>query len=84
VLELLLLLRLVGQVAEDIIEDKVAVGLLCENESLHKPLVRLALVGDLTNDLDDNVGIGALRVDVGNADLGIVEVEVLDPFVDSL
>jgi hypothetical protein len=44
----------------------------------------LALVGDLANDLDDNVGVGALSVDIGNADLGVLEVKALDALVDSL
>jgi len=46
--------------------------------------VGLALVGDLTDDLDDDVGIGALRVDVGDADLGVLELELLDALVDGL
>jgi hypothetical protein len=77
-LKLLLLLRLISKVAEDVIQDEVAVGLLGEDEGLDKALVGLALVGDLTNDLDDDVGIGALGVDVGDADFGVLEVELLD------
>jgi hypothetical protein len=46
--------------------------------------VGLTLVGDLANDLDDNVGVGALGVDVGDADLGVLEVEALDALVDGL
>jgi hypothetical protein len=46
--------------------------------------VRLAPVRDLSNDLDNNVCVGALRVDIGDADLGVVEIELLDPIVDSL
>ena len=82
--DLLLLLRLLSKVAEDVIEDEVAVGLLGEDEGLDEALVRLALVGNLTNDLDDDVGIGALGVDVGDADLGVLEVELLDALVDGL
>ena len=67
--DLLLLLRLLSKVAEDVIEDEVAVGLLGEDEGLDEALVRLALVGDLTDDLDDNVRLGALGVDVGDANL---------------
>lgn len=44
----------------------------------------LALVGDLTNDLDNDVRIRALGVDVGDADLGVLEVELLDALVDGL
>lgn len=83
-LKLLFLLRLLGEVSEDIVEDEVAIGLLSKNEGLRKALVRLALVGDLANDLDNDVGIGALGIDIGNADFGVVEVKVLDAVVDSL
>ena len=44
----------------------------------------LALVGDLADDLDDDVGVGALGVYVGDADLGVLEVEALDALVDGL
>ena len=83
-LELLLLLGLLGQVAEDVVEDKVSVGLLGKDKGLDEALVGLAVVGDFSNDLDDNVRIGALRVDVGDADLGVLEVEVLDALVYGL
>jgi hypothetical protein len=46
--------------------------------------VGLALVGDLADDLDSNVGVGGLRVDVCDADLGIMEVEVFDAVIDRL
>lgn len=84
VLELFLLLWLLSEVAEDVVEHKVAVGLLGEDECLGETLVGLALVGDLADDLDDDVGIGALGVDVGDADLGVLELEALDALVDSL
>lgn len=84
VLKLFLLLRILSKVAEDIVEDEVAVGLLGENEGLHESLVWLTPVGDLADDLNDNVGVGALRVDVGNTNFGLVEVEILDPLVYGL
>jgi hypothetical protein len=71
VLELLVFLGLFGQVAEDVIKDEVAVGLLSKDKGLGESLMGLALVGNLANDLDDDVGIGALRVDVGDANLGV-------------
>lgn len=83
-MELLLLLGLLGKVAEDVVENEVSVGLLGENEGLNEALVRLTLVGDLTNDLDDDVGVGALGVDVGDADFGVLELELLDALVDGL
>jgi hypothetical protein len=84
ILELFLLLRLLSEVAEDVVEHKVTVGLLGEDKGLGETLVGLALVGDLADDLDDDVGIRALGVDVGDADLGVLELEALDALVDSL
>ena len=83
-LKLLLFLGLLGKVAEDIVQDKVTVGLLGEDEGLDETLVGLTLVGDLANDLDDDVGVRALGVDVGDADFGVLEVELLDALVDGL
>lgn len=83
-LELLVVLGLLSKVAEDVVQDKVTVGLLGKDEGLDKALVGLALVGDLANDLDDDVGVGALGVDVGDADFGVLEVELLDALVDGL
>lgn len=80
----LLLLRLLSKVAEDVVQDEVTVGLLGEDEGLDETLVGLALVGDLTNDLDDDVRIRTLGVDVSDADLGVLEVELLDALVDGL
>jgi hypothetical protein len=57
VLELFLLLGLLSEVAEDVVQYEVAVGLLCEDECLGETLVGLALVGNLANDLDDDVGV---------------------------
>jgi len=75
---------LFNDVAEDVVEDKVTVGLTGEDEGLGKLLVWLGLVRDLTNDLNDDVGVGGLRVDIGDANLAISEVEVLDVLIDSL
>lgn len=83
-LKVLLLLWLLSKVAEDIIENEVAVGLLGEDEGLGETPVGLALVGDLTNDLDDDVRLGALSVNVGDANLGVLEVEKLDALTDGL
>jgi hypothetical protein len=80
----LILLGLLGKVAEDVVEDEIAVGLLGKDKGLDEALVGLALVGDFANDLDDDIGIGALRVDVGDTDLGVLEVELLDALIDGL
>jgi hypothetical protein len=71
VLKLLVFLGLFGQVAKDVVEDEVAIGLLSKDKGLGESLMGLALIGDLADDLDDDVGIRALRVDVGNANLGV-------------
>jgi hypothetical protein len=84
VLEIFFLLRLLGKITEDVVENEVAVGLLSKNKSLGETLVGMALVGDLANDLDDNVGLGALGVNVGDADLGVLEIKELDALVDGL
>jgi hypothetical protein len=46
--------------------------------------MRGRLVGDLANDLDDNVVIRGLGIDVGDADLALGEVKLLDALVDGL
>lgn len=83
-LKLLFVFRLLSEVTEDVVENEVAVCLFGKYESLGKALVWLALVGDLANDLDDDVCVGSLRIDIGNADLCVMEIELLDAIVDSL
>ena len=78
------ILFLFNDVAEDVVKNKVTVGLTGEDEGLGEFLVGLGLVRDLTDDLDDDVGVGGLRVDIGDANLAISEVEVLDVLIDSL
>jgi hypothetical protein len=55
-----------------------------ENESLSELPVGLRLVGDFADDLDDDVDVGGLGVDVGDADLAVLELELLYPVVDGL
>jgi hypothetical protein len=55
-----------------------------ENESLSELPVRLRLVGYFADDLDDNVDVRGLGVDVGDADLAVLEFELLYPVVDGL
>lgn len=71
-------------VSHDVIEKEVASGLLCENEGLDELLGLAALVGDLSDNLDDDVRVGGLGVDVGNADLAVLEVKPLDGLLDVL
>jgi hypothetical protein len=43
---------------EDVVEDKVTIGLLSEEESLDELLPRLATVGHFTDHLNDDATIG--------------------------
>jgi hypothetical protein len=82
--QLFLLLGLLGKITEDVVQYEVTVGLLGEDECLGETLVGVALIGDLADDLNDNVGLGALGVDVGDANLRVLEVVELDALVDCL
>lgn len=75
---------ILDDVAKDVVEDKVSVELLSEDKGLGELAVRLGLVGDLADDLDDNVGAGSLGVDVGDTDLAVLKVELLYAVVDGL
>jgi len=44
--------------AEDVIKDKVTIGLLSEEESLNELLPRFALVRHFTNHLNDDTAVG--------------------------
>lgn len=80
------LLVLVINVPPDIIQDEVSRGLLGKNEGLNEfPGFLRLLVGSLTDDLDeDSVLGGGERVDVGNADLALLEIELLNSLLDGL
>jgi hypothetical protein len=78
------LILLIDDVAEDVVQHKVAVGLSSEDKGLGELLVRGGLVGDFTNDLDDDVVVRGLRVDIGDANLALGEVKLLDTVVDGL
>lgn len=75
---------LLFDVPEDVVQDEVAIGLSSKDEGLGELAVRLVLVRDLADDLDDNVGIGSLGVDVGDADLAVLEIQLLYAVVDGL
>lgn len=81
---LLVLLRLLGKETENVVEYEVAVGLLGEDEGLDEALVGLALVGNFANDLNNDVGIRALGVDIGDADFGVLVLQLLDALIDGL
>jgi hypothetical protein len=46
--------------------------------------VRLRLVADLADNLDDNGVVGALGIDIGDANLAILVVELDEAFLDRL
>jgi len=81
---LLDLLLLVGQVSEDIVKHVITVWLLGQNEGLDEFAGRLRLVGDLTNDRDQDVIEGGLGVDVQDSYLALLEVKLLDLIADGL
>ena len=58
--------------------------MLGKNESLHELAGRFRLVGDLTNDVDQDVVERGLGINVQNADLAFLEVQLLDLLIDSL
>lgn len=78
------LVLLLDDVAENVVQDEIAVGLSGENESLGELLVGGRLVGNLADNLDDNVVIRGLRIDIGDANLALGEVKFLDALVDGL
>ena len=80
-----LLNGLLLQEAEDVIEDKVAVGLLGEEKRLHEFPPSFALVRHLTDDLNDDTAIcRRLSVDRVNEDLAILEADGSDLVVNLL
>jgi hypothetical protein len=81
---ILLLLSFLIDVAEDIIEYKVSGGLFGQDEGLDEFLELGRFVGGFTDDLNDDAIVGALRIDIGDADLALLEIEFLDTFLDSL
>lgn len=73
------------QETEDVVEHKVTVGLLRKEESLRKLAPRLATVGHLANDLDDDAVVrGRLGVDRADEDLAVLKLERGNFVVDIL
>jgi hypothetical protein len=78
------LLLFINHVTEDVVENIVTIGLLSENKGLHELAGGLGLVGDLANNRDQDVVERGLRVDVQDAHLALLEVQLLNLIVDSL
>ena len=80
-----LLDRLFLQEAEDVVENEVAVGLLSQEEGLHKLPPGFALVGHLANDLDDDATVRrGLGIDRMDEHLAILEANRRDLVMDFL
>ena len=79
---LLLLLKTLINIAHDVVEHKVPRRLLCEDEGLDELLGLEVIVGQLANDLDDDVVSRLLRIDVGDTNLALLEALTLNPFLD--
>lgn len=79
-----LLVILLVDVSQDVVQDEVARGLGRKNKGLDKLLGFTPFVGSLTNDLDNDIVERRLGVDVGYADFAVLEVELLDSFLDDL
>jgi hypothetical protein len=70
---------------EDVVENKVAVWLFCEEESLDKLSPGITTVGHFTDDLDDDTAIGrGLRIYGVNVDFAILETDGSDFVMDLL
>ena len=78
------LLSLVSQVAEDIVKHIVTVRLLSQNKGLNEFARRLRLVGNLADNRDKDVVKRGLGINVQDTDLAVLEVKLLEFFVDSL
>jgi hypothetical protein len=79
-----ILLRLLVDVSEYVIKNEVSGWLLSKNESLYEFLKLSRLVGSLSDDLNNDVLIRRLRVNIRNADLAVLEVELFDTLLNCL
>jgi hypothetical protein len=80
----LLFLTLLIDVSEDIIQNKVSGRLLRKDEGLDEFLELSRFVGCLADDLNDDVVDGSLRINVGDSDFAVLEIEFLDALLDGL
>jgi hypothetical protein len=78
------LLTLIIYVPENIVQNEVSGRLLGKDEGLDKLLELGRFVGCFTDDLNDDVIVGCLGIDVGNADFAVLETEFLDALLYSL
>jgi hypothetical protein len=69
-----LVIALIVDISQDIIENKVAGGLLGKDKGLDELLGGFVVVASLANHLDDDVLKGSLGVNIGYPDLAVVEV----------
>jgi hypothetical protein len=57
---------------------------LGKDKGLDKLLELGGFVGCLTDDLNDDVVVGCLRIDVRNADFAVLEIEFFNTLLNSL
>ena len=73
------------EVSEDVVEDKVAVGLFGQEECLGELSPWATVVGHFTNnEEDDSPSCRCLRVDRVDEDFAVVVTDGVDTFVDLL
>lgn len=69
-------IRVILEVAENVVQDVETLGLLGQEEGLNELLGRAASVGHLTEDLDhDSSVLRGLTVDVANQNLAVLEIQ---------
>ena len=71
-------------VSQDVIQNKISRRLLRKNKCLDKLLGLCSLVGRFADDLNNDVVEGSLGIDIGDSNLAVLEIELLDAFLDSL
>ena len=70
---------------ENVVENKVAIGLFCKEESLDELSPGITVVGHLADDLNDDTTVGrGLRVYGVNEDFAVLEADRGDLVVDFL
>jgi hypothetical protein len=74
----------IEKVSKNVIEDVVTIVLWGEVEGLDKFAMRFGPVGHGANNLNYDVVTGDLRVDVSDADLGVLKFELSNTLLNDL
>jgi len=78
------LLFFIEKVSKNVIENIITIILGGEVEGLDEFAMRLGFVGHGANDLNYDVVTGDLRVNVSDADLGVLEFELSNTLLNGL